>query len=80
MPPYVCIWVLQEAGTKVRCDEQESYWENTYKDKLERDLKDVGKVVWPLCKSKPYKGEKERQNFNPLCSFKKIKAKLIVTP
>lgn len=45
MPPYVCIWVLQEAGTKVRCDEQESYWENTYKDKLERDLKDVGKVV-----------------------------------
>lgn len=72
MLSYVSIWVLQEAGTKVGCDEQDIYWENTYKGKLGRDLKDVGKVVWPLCKSKPYEGEREGRSFSPLCNSKKV--------
>lgn len=58
MPSYVCIWVQQEAGTKVGFDEQEIYWENTYKDKFGRDLKDIGKI--DHCTSLSF--TKEREN------------------
>lgn len=50
----------------------EIYGENIYKGKLGRDLKEVGKVVRPLCKSRPYEGEREGQSFSPLCSSEKV--------